>query len=102
MSYDPQVAVDAVFAAFGRDVHLLHWNRDVRAIVRAPDDRDRFGSRDILSTSRMVEIRRAEMEVIADGTVIVIDDVACAVRGTPEYRDPDRLIATVNTVPLEP
>lgn len=100
--YNPAAAIDAVFDAFGVHVVVLQAvPRSIRALRRMPDDLDRLGSREVLSTSVMLEVRAADMDGVAHGASLLVDGAIREVRGEPEYRDADRRVAFVNTVPVE-
>ncbi|TPE47230.1 head-tail joining protein [Amaricoccus solimangrovi] len=99
--FDPALAIDPVFDAFGVPVIVQETvPRAILAIRRAPDEEIQLRlSRDVVATSVILEIRRADMEGIVAGAEILVDGETRTVRGTPRYRDADRLIAIVNTVP---
>lgn len=97
---NPQAAIDAVFAAFGRSAVLMAPGpRQVLAIVRAPDEIERIGQRPVLVGSLALELRACDMAGVRAGTRIYIDGRMRVVRGEPEYRDADRLVAHLDTQP---
>ena len=98
MDFSP--AIDAVFDAFGRPVVVLTSPpRPIRAVVATPDETERFGARQVLSRTLSLEIRAADMAGIGAGSRLLIDGVVHVVRGAPEYRDADRLVASLDTQP---
>lgn len=100
--FDPSAPISAVFDAFGIPVIVLEAvPRTIRALRRMPDDLDRLGSREVLSTSVMLELRASDMGGIEHGARILVDGAMREVRGEPEYRDADRRVAFINTVPVE-
>lgn len=101
MSFDPMTAIDAVHSAFGIDVVVQSAPpRTIRAVRSSADVVERFNSRDILSTSVLIEVRAAEMDGIESGARLQVDGALREVRGVPQYLDADRLVALVNTVPV--
>ncbi len=99
MTFDPLRAINAVHQAFGAGVTVLGVTpRTIRAIRRSEDEADRFATRQVLRTSVLLEIRAADMTGIVEGSRLLVDGQARVVRGVPEYRDADRLVAVVNTV----
>lgn len=100
MIFDARPAIDAVFAAFGVQVSLLgDAPRTLRAVRRSDDEVDRFGTREVLRATVLLEVRAADMTGIVPGARLLVDGKVRVVRGAPEYRDADRLVAVVNTVP---
>ncbi len=99
--FDPMLAIDPVFATFGEPVIVQDATpRTITALRRSPDDEARLRlGRDILVTSVLLEVRRADMDGIAAGTRLLVAGEARTVKGTPQYRDGDRLVAILNTVP---
>ena len=73
--------------------------RTIRVVRKMPDEVERFASRQILTGTLVLEVRAQDMAGIAVGTRILVAGAMRVVRGTPEYGDPDRLIARVDTVP---
>lgn len=101
--FDPSRAIAAAFETFGRVAVVQETTpRAIRAVYRAPDETERFGSRDVITTSMMLEVRRADMAGIIPGTRILIGDEMRIVRGEPQYRDAERLVAHLHTVPDRP
>lgn len=97
---DPALALDAVFEVLGRPVVVLGSPpRTVRAVIAAPDEAERFASRQVLSRTLSIEIRAADMAGIGAGSRLLVDGAVQVVRGAPEYRDADRLVASLDTQP---
>ena len=100
--FDPALAIDPVFDAFGIPVIVQETvPRTITGLRRVVDDdlALRMG-RDILTTPWVLEIRRADMTGIAPKTRLLVDGEMREVSGAPLYRDGDRLVAILNTVPV--
>lgn len=99
--FDPSLPVDAAFAALGREILILDGGapRRARAIVRNQDEVERFQSRQVIGEAMTFEIRAADMGGVSAGSILSYDGQDRKVVGVPEFADPDRLVAIVNTVP---
>lgn len=101
MSYDPQVAIDAVFAEFGQPIVLSPDLSPVTVtgIVSAPDEVEFVRETRPRSRAMRIEIRAADATSLAAGSILSVAGERRIVARAPDYRDPSRLVASVDTAP---
>lgn len=72
--------------------------REVRAILRRPDDVASFGDARLWSDVARMDLRVAEVSAPRPGDQIIIDGDAFLIQGEP-VRDSERLIWTITLAP---
>jgi hypothetical protein len=101
--FDPSVPIEAVFTAFGEPAIVQETvPRPIRVFRRSPDDFAVVNGREIMSTAVILEVRAADLGAIASGTRIVVAGETRLVHGAPEFLDPLRQVAVLNTIPDAP
>ena len=95
--YATQVArvLDEVFAIFGKAIDYCpaeDETRQLMAIIKQPDIISEFGESRILSSSLIIEIRKAEAPIIQAGDGFIIDGITYQIQGEAISHDPDNLI----------
>lgn len=98
--FDPSRAIDATFRRFGKSAVL---DPDAAAIpvtvIRAQPDTDRgFAEIRVRSQTNVFEIRASEIGGYGKGAVLEFEGGRFRVQAPPEYEDPDRLVAILDTV----
>ena len=97
-------AVDAVFAACGIDATYVPQSGDpltVRVVSKQKDQSIAFDITRISVSSRIFEVRVAELAAPEDGDSLIVGAVTYLVQGEPQSLDIDRLIWTLDTRPAE-
>ncbi len=63
--FDPQVAIDESFAAFGQDAYFAPSDGAAkiacRIIINAADDITIIGAKSLIQPSRLIEVRQSEI-----------------------------------------
>ena len=72
--------------------------REVRAILRRPDDVTSFGDARLWSETTRLDLRMAEVASPQPGDRVQIDSDAFVIQGEPQ-RDSERLIWTISLAP---
>lgn len=93
MFADPHLSEAVTFRPISGGQHA------VRAMVRAPDEVQGFGSVSLQSGTLILHVRIADMPTIEAGDVVNVRDEIRKVQGHPR-RDSTGLIFEVNTVPV--
>ncbi len=95
-------AVDAVFAAFGIDATYVPQSGDplpIRVVSKQKDQSIAFDMARVSVSSRIFEVRIAEVAAPQDGDSLTVNGVTYLVQGEPQSLDIDRLIWTLDTRP---
>jgi hypothetical protein len=90
-----QEAVDAAFAAFGRET--IYTPKDgepvmVRVIAARPDSISDFGETRIHAATATFELRASEVADPRPGDRLTLDGEGFVIQGEPVRKDPDRLV----------
>lgn len=102
MSDSGNAAVDAVFAAFGIDAVYSPQSGDplnIRVVSKQKDQSIAFDMTRVSVSSRIFEVRIAELASPQDGDSLVVNGVTYLVQGEPQSLDIDRLVWTLDTRP---
>jgi hypothetical protein len=97
-----QDAVDATFAAFGIDATYTPVGGEavgVRVIARRPDTIVGFGEIRIHAETATFELRANEVANPCPGDQFTVGSETSVVQGEPEWRDPDRLVWSLDVRP---
>ena len=97
-----QGAVDAAFAAFGIDGSYTPADGEpipVRVIARRPDTIVGFGETRIHAETATFEVRASELASPHPGEQLTVGSETFVVQGEPEWRDPDRLVWSLDVRP---
>jgi hypothetical protein len=92
-------AVDATFAAFGRDATYTPAGGEpitVRVIAGRPDTITDFGDTRIHAETASFEVQASEVGAPTPGDALTVDGEGFVIQGEPERRDPDRLVWSVD------
>jgi hypothetical protein len=90
---DPNMGRTVIYTAEGGQP------REVRAILRRPDDVTSFGDARLWSETTRLDLRVAEVPAPRPGESIQIDGDAFVIQGEPQ-RDSERLIWTITLAPV--
>ena len=90
---DPHLAQDAAWRMGGTDASVT-----VRIIRRHPDRIERFGEARLWAATTVIEVRTAEVPLLADGETLEIAGETFTVQGEP-LRDGERLVWTAEVQP---
>lgn len=93
--------IDEIFAAFGTLISYCPAEDEIRqvtAIIKQPDILSEFGQFLILSSSLIIEIRKAELPMIKAGDGFIIDGVNYQIQGEAISHDPDGLILQMELI----
>lgn len=103
MSFPSQVAVDAAFATFG-EVAVIDPDfaaLSVTVIRSSPDADLAYGEMRAREPGVILELRATEAAGYTpgfrEGLVISVNGERRVLKRAPEYRDPDRLVLTLDT-----
>lgn len=97
-----QSAVDSVFAEFGIDATYTPQGGNpvtVRVLRSAGDEILGFGETRLHTASNVFEIRRSDPVTPQDGDTITIEGESFIIQGSPQVRDTDRLVWTMEAYP---
>ena len=89
---DPNIGRKVIYTAEGGQP------REVRAILRRPDDVTSFGDARLWSEVTRMDLRVADVPVPRPGDRVQIDGDAFVIQGEPQ-RDSERLIWTISLAP---
>jgi hypothetical protein len=98
-----QGAVEATFAAFGIDAVYAPAGGDplpLRVIARRPDAIVGFGETRIHAETATFEVPASEVASPPPGDQLTVGGETSVVQGEPERRDPDRLVWTLDVMPV--
>lgn len=99
MTTPAQMAVDVVFATFGKDAVLSPQaggpDIAIRVVTKATHDVLDFGDTRILTDTMLMEVRRSEATPV-NGDLIHLDGQDYKVQGPPQILDTDRLVWTLD------
>lgn len=90
---DPNIARDAVWRAGGTGAAV-----SVRVIMRRPDRIGSFGETRLLAETMAIDVRTAEVPVLAEGDGFELDSAMFTVQGEP-VRYGERFVWTAEVVP---
>lgn len=102
MNGSMQDAVDSVFAEFGVDATYTPQGGGpvtVRVLRSAGDEILGFGETRLHTASNIFEIRRSDPVTPQDGDMITIEGENFIIQGSPQVRDTDRLVWTMEAYP---
>jgi hypothetical protein len=95
-------AIDAVFDVHGIDATYTPQGESpvtVRVLRSAGDETLGFGETRLHTASNIFEIRRSEPITPQDGDTITIEGENFIIQGSPQVRDTDRLVWTMEAYP---
>jgi hypothetical protein len=90
---DPQLARDAVYRSAGAGDGI-----PVRVMLRRPDRIESFGETRLLADTTLIDLRTAEVPMLAAADSFEIDGDSYLVQGEP-VRDSEHLVWTVDLRP---